>query len=55
MKNISAYDQGCVELIQNSFSDYFQGNVDFDKAKPTNSEFIVTVADKLRLEYSKKY
>ena len=30
---LSAYDQGCVELIQNSFSDYFQGNVDFDKAK----------------------
>lgn len=30
---LSAYDQGCVELIQNSFSDYFQGEVDFDKAK----------------------
>lgn len=30
---LSAYDQGCVELFQNSFSDYFQGNVDFDKAK----------------------
>ncbi len=30
---LSAYDQGCVELIQNSFSDYYQGNVDFDKAK----------------------
>ena len=30
---LSAYDQGCVELIQNSFSDYLQGNVDFDKAK----------------------
>lgn len=30
---LSAYDQGCVELIQNSFSDYFQGSVDFDKAK----------------------
>ncbi len=28
-----AYDQGCVELIQNSFSDYFQGQVDFEKAK----------------------
>lgn len=34
---LSSYDQGCVELIQNSFSDYFQGNVDFDKAK-TNFE-----------------
>ena len=30
---LSPYDQGCVELIQNAFSDYFQGNVDFDKAK----------------------
>lgn len=30
---LSAYDQGCVELFQNSFSDYFQGKVDFDKAK----------------------
>ena len=34
---LSAYDQGCVELIQNSFSDYLQGNVDYDKAK-TNFE-----------------
>lgn len=30
---LSAYDQGCVELIQNAFSDYFQGQVDYDKAK----------------------
>ena len=30
---LSAYDQGCVELIQNSFSDYLQGKVDYDKAK----------------------
>ena len=30
---LSAYDQGCVELIQNAFSDYFQGNVDFERAK----------------------
>ncbi|MCM1370774.1 MAG: sporulation transcription factor Spo0A [Clostridium sp.] len=28
----------------------FGHSVDIDKAKPTNSEFIVTVADKLRLE-----
>ncbi|MCI6044621.1 carbohydrate ABC transporter substrate-binding protein [bacterium] len=34
---LSAYDQGCVELIQNSFSDYLQDKVDFDKAK-TNFE-----------------
>ena len=33
MAPLSAYDQGCVELFQNSFSDYFQGQVDFDKAK----------------------
>ena len=30
---LSSYDQGCVELIQNAFSDYFQGKVDFEKAK----------------------
>ena len=30
---LSAYDQGCVELIQNAFSDYFQGIVDYEKAK----------------------
>ncbi len=33
MAPLSAYDQGCVELIQSSFSDYFQGQVDFEKAK----------------------
>ena len=32
----------------------FGHSVDIDKAKPTNSEFIVTVADKLRLEYKKE-
>ena len=34
-KSVLIYDTiiGCVELFQNSFSDYFQGNVDFDKAK----------------------
>ena len=30
----------------------FGHSVDIDKAKPTNSEFIVTIADKLRLEFS---
>ena len=30
---LSAYDQGCVELIQNTFGDYLQGKVTFDKAK----------------------
>lgn len=32
----------------------FGHSVDIDKAKPTNSEFIVTVADKLRLEIAKQ-
>ena len=32
----------------------FGYSVDIDKAKPTNSEFIVTIADKLRLEYNKQ-
>lgn len=38
---LSSYDQGCVELIQNSFSDYFQGNVTEDKAK-SNFEKAIT-------------
>ena len=29
----------------------FGHSVDYDKAKPTNSEFLVTVADKLKLEH----
>lgn len=33
--------------------DIFGYSVDIDKAKPTNSEFIVTIADKIRLEYTK--
>ena len=32
----------------------FGHSIDIDKAKPTNSEFIVTVADKLRLELMKQ-
>ena len=31
----------------------FGHSVDIDKAKPTNSEFVVTIADKLRLEFHK--
>ena len=31
----------------------FGHSVDIDRAKPTNSEFIVTIADKLRLEMIK--
>lgn len=30
---LCAYDQGCVELIQNSFNDYFQGKINYGKAK----------------------
>ena len=30
--------------------DLFGHSVDYDRAKPTNSEFIATIADKLRLD-----
>lgn len=30
---LSSYDQGCVELIQNTFNDYLQGKVSYIKAK----------------------
>ena len=33
----------------------FGNSVDIDRAKPTNSEFIVTIADKLKLDNSKIY
>ena len=33
----------------------FGHSVDIDKAKPTNSEFIATVADKLRIEFGHSY
>lgn len=38
---LSSYDQGCVELIQNSFGDYFQGKVDFDTAKSNFEDAIM--------------
>jgi two-component system response regulator (stage 0 sporulation protein A) len=38
--------RGDIELME----DIFGHSVDIDKSKPTNSEFIVTIADKLRLE-----
>lgn len=37
----------------NLMEEIFGFSVDIDKAKPTNSEFIVTIADKLRLEFHK--
>ena len=44
-----SWNRGNWQLME----DIFGHSVDLDKAKPTNSEFIVTVADKLRLEFSK--
>ena len=42
-----SWNRGNLELME----EVFGHSVDYDKAKPTNSEFIVTVADKLKLEY----
>lgn len=42
-----SWNRGNWQLME----DIFGHSVDIDKAKPTNSEFIVTVADKLRLEF----
>ncbi|MBR2245811.1 MAG: sporulation transcription factor Spo0A [Bacilli bacterium] len=44
-----SWNRGNWQLME----DIFGHSVDIDKAKPTNSEFIVTVADKLRLEFTK--
>lgn len=44
-----SWNRGNWDLME----EIFGHSVDIDKAKPTNSEFIVTVADKLRLEYYK--
>ena len=38
--------RGDIDLME----EIFGHSVDIDRAKPTNSEFIVTIADKLRLE-----
>lgn len=46
-----SWNRGDWDLME----EIFGHSVDIDKAKPTNSEFIVTVADKLRLEYIKQY
>lgn len=42
-----SWNRGNLDLME----EVFGHSVDYDKAKPTNSEFIVTVADKLKLEY----
>ena len=44
-----SWNRGNWQLME----DIFGHSVDIDKAKPTNSEFIVTVADKLRLEFNR--
>ena len=44
-----SWNRGDWDLME----ELFGHSVDIDKAKPTNSEFMVTVADKLRLEYHK--
>lgn len=43
-----SWNRGNWDLMQ----DLFGYSVDIDKAKPTNSEFIVTIADKLRMDFS---
>ena len=42
-----SWNRGDWDLME----DIFGHSVDIDKAKPTNSEFIVTIADKLRLDF----
>ena len=43
-----SWNRGNWDLMQ----DLFGYSVDIDKAKPTNSEFIVTIADKLRMDFN---
>ena len=45
-----SWNRGNWDLME----EIFGHSVDIDKAKPTNSEFIVTIADKLRLEFVKQ-
>ena len=44
-----SWNRGDYDLME----EIFGNSVDYDRAKPTNSEFIVTIADKLRLEGDK--
>ena len=44
-----SWNRGDLKLMENIFGH----SVDIDRAKPTNSEFIVTIADKLRLDFHK--
>ena len=44
-----SWNRGNLDFME----EIFGYSVDIDKAKPTNSEFIVTIADKLRLDFHK--
>lgn len=44
-----SWNRGDIDLMEKIFGH----SVDIDRAKPTNSEFIVTIADKLRLDFHK--
>lgn len=41
MSKISEYDMGCNEIIQSSFSDYFEGQIDLAKAKENFEKAII--------------
>ena len=41
-----SWNRGSWDLME----ELFGNSIDYDKAKPTNSEFIVTIADKLKLD-----
>ncbi len=41
-----SWNRGDIELMEQIFGN----SVDYDRAKPTNSEFIATIADKLRVD-----
>ena len=45
-----AWNRGNVDTI----SQIFSYTISYNKSKPTNSEFIAMIADKLRLEHKKK-
>ncbi len=46
-----SWNRGDWELME----DIFGHSIDIEKAKPTNSEYIITIADKIRLEYRKPF
>ncbi len=46
-----SWNRGDYDLME----EIFGHSVDYDRAKPTNSEFIATIADKLRLDSSSVY